>query len=799
MSTVDKPVSEFNGHEFIPIACHYNKDTLLTKNGQLIQIFCIENAYKFGNHITLFYNVRKLLRQAIQTHVKSDKFAFWFSIVRDEVDLRVNKNYDIDFCNSLNSIWTEKHFWSKHYTNKLYVSVVYHHADLSITNFNSFINSFSQNFVNNFHDNYLQQAYQELSYTVDNLCKELEIFGARRLGITIKDGQYFSELENCLEKIFYIKESNSLLSEVDIAKLLEPQSYTVHHNHIEIEHKGEKKACAILALKQYQDISSELLDVVIQAPHKMTVTEIITFISKDQVDDELGSIEDIFNTSKADQMSQASGIKQIFQEQGLLSFVKQQINLCIIENTQEKLNENITQISQTLDKFGIVHVREDIDIEYAFWSRFPGNAHLVRRSAPALLSHCAAFSSIYNFPSGDRENIWGPALTILKTSGNTPYYFNFHDGDNGHGLICAYKGDGKAVLLNFLVSMSTQYNPQILYIYHSARSQIFLELLGAKIVDHLNLPNPLLFFDELEILQWLKMLCSDKLKALNDQEQQLLEKIAQYLMSLPKEERVLAKIANFDYSAHQNYMRIKERLELFLPGGRYQDIKFDATCQLEKIQSLNLAFFTAANFKIANYPKQEKLLPLYISDLAVHINVSAAVLFAMMKIFAKQANSSPKILVLTNLDSLVSPEHFQDLMPQILDDIRQNNGIVLSTMDMKAQESFEGTKFWEQFRAKQASIIALAGENIKAKSKNFLGFDDQEMQVLLNLPAKSRSFVIKQYSFVLGIKMNLNDYFYITKILSATEQYLKQYLSLKSSNDNQANFLNKLYEILQED
>ena len=192
-------------------------------------------------------------------------------------------------------------------------------------------------------------------------------------------------------------------------------------------------------------------------------------------------------------------------------------------------------------------------------------------------------------------------------------------------------------------------------------------------------------------------------------------------------------------------------------------------------------------------------MPLYASDLAVHINVSAAVLFAMMKIFAKQANPSPKILVLTNLDTLVSPEHFQDLMPQMLDDIRQNNGIVLSTLGMKAQETFEGTKFWEQFRAKQASIIVLAGENIKAKSKNFLGFDDQEMQVLLNLPAKSRAFVIKQYSFVLGIKMNLNDYFYITKILSATEQYLKQYLSLKSSNDNQANFLNQLYEILQED
>ncbi|MDR2696165.1 MAG: hypothetical protein LBC79_07295 [Deltaproteobacteria bacterium] len=108
--------------------------------------------------------------------------------------------------------------------------------------------------------------------------------------------------------------------------------------------------------------------------------------------------------------------------------------------------------------------------EAAFWAQLPGNASLRPRVASINSRNFAAFAPLHNFPVGRKEgNHWGPAVTLLKTSAGSPFYFSFHasdptdpDGgslkDVGHALILGPSGTGKTVIQAFGWTMLEKFN-----------------------------------------------------------------------------------------------------------------------------------------------------------------------------------------------------------------------------------------------------------------------------------------------------------------------------------------------------
>ncbi len=97
---------------------------------------------------------------------------------------------------------------------------------------------------------------------------------------------------------------------------------------------------------------------------------------------------------------------------------------------------------------GAIAVREDINLEPAFWGQIPRQraAYLVRR---ALIStaNMASFGSLHGFPLGQATgNHWGDAVTLLETTSATPFFFNFHHGDLGNFTVIGPSGSGKTVV-----------------------------------------------------------------------------------------------------------------------------------------------------------------------------------------------------------------------------------------------------------------------------------------------------------------------------------------------------------------
>src|SRR3546814_18586927 len=89
-----------------------------------------------------------------------------------------------------------------------------------------------------------------------------------------------------------------------------------------------------------------------------------------------------------------------------------------------------------LSESGIVAAREDLALEAAYWSQLPGNFPWRTRPAALTSRNFAALAPVHTYPVGQRAgNHWGDAIALLKTTANSPYYFNFHYGDVGHPLI----------------------------------------------------------------------------------------------------------------------------------------------------------------------------------------------------------------------------------------------------------------------------------------------------------------------------------------------------------------------------
>ena len=80
--------------------------------------------------------------------------------------------------------------------------------------------------------------------------------------------------------------------------------------------------------------------------------------------------------------------------------------------------------------------------EPCFWAQLPGNFSYIARRSLISSRNFVAFASLHNFAGGKREgNRWGPAISILETTSQTPILFQFSSspsrqfhGDVAHGL-----------------------------------------------------------------------------------------------------------------------------------------------------------------------------------------------------------------------------------------------------------------------------------------------------------------------------------------------------------------------------
>ncbi len=620
LSTKDRTSDNTRSYDFIPIACHYDKHTAITKNGELFQTIKIHGTYSQVVRDNIV-NLRSIIRDAIRKNVKSDHFAFWIHTISRKKNLDDSSPYPNIFSANLHNIWRDKNYWHDKFVNTLYISIVYHKPDIKISSLDAFMNSLSFNILEQFHIKAFENMASVLNNTVESIVNDLKDFGVHRLGIIeYGENDMHSEIVFFLRSIVNLNASPMPIPIKDYSFSLSTHNYVIGNNQMQVRDPHGLTFASILSLKEYHEISEEYMEELTRLPVEFIATEVFYFSTKAESIKDLVYTDYILGVSDSKDMLDYTGIKDMMTaSENPTEFCKHQINIMLMNSDTHALESSVLVFSKNLSSKGIMHVIEDINLEQTFWSQMPGNFSFLRRIEPVLSNKIASFASLHNFPSGDAKGFWGNAITILRTEKGSPYFMNFHDTRNiGHGCIFSFPESGKTVLMNFLISEVLKLLPTMVYITTNNKSRIFLDAIecpykdfdinsiskGSNIAFDFSDLDTQKFYDSIsEIVEYLSKMDNTlpKILVIDDISNMLaiedfVIKFPKLLHSLSDNNGIMLFSINIDqYSKLENVEEINTLLDtelgysMIIPGSNKNKIDLGVCLNLTKIEESKLA------------------------------------------------------------------------------------------------------------------------------------------------------------------------------------------------------------------
>src|SRR5690606_20887849 len=166
---------------------------------------------------------------------------------------------------------------------------------------------------------------------------------------------------------------------------------------------------------------------------------------------------------------------------GSTGFGDHHLTVLVRERDLGRLDDAAAQVAATLADTGAISVREDTNLEPAFWGQFPGNEQYLVRRAMISTANMASFGSLHGFALGQAEgNHWGDAVTLLETTSATPFFFNFHNGDLGNFSVIGPSGSGKTVVMNFLAAQAQKFSPRTVLFDKDRGAELFIRGIGGR-------------------------------------------------------------------------------------------------------------------------------------------------------------------------------------------------------------------------------------------------------------------------------------------------------------------------------
>ncbi len=678
---------------------------------------------------------------------------------------------------------------------------------MKVTNFATLLTSLSITKIVDFQSKYLDNVFIKLNNAVNGILADLQDFGAVKLGIAFEEEESYSELMFVYHRIIHLNEEYSLVPIANLSKVLASNQYAVGSDKIEVMGQEHiRKFASIISIKEYHEVSSAALDSFLQLPVELIATEIFYFVNKKEVTKHFKDQAYILQVSKDTQLAEITALDKIMNLDELLpnQFCKQQISIAIIAPDLEQLDKSVAQASRELSKIGIVHVLEDINLEQTFWAQLPGNFSYLRRMAPTIIDHTAALASLHNFPTGEHKNIWGRAVTLLRTEKGTPYFMNFHSQGSGRGNTCILgtPNTGKTTLTNFLISEATKYDPTIIYITNNDNSRIFIEALeGQWVTQETLLINPFLVDDSPEsrhfIMEFLKVICNNNYTPLTEGELKFLEVIIDKIYSLDKQERFFTFILqNIDWSTESGSL-IKAKLADYETGGLYDGLFNNDKFLVEEsgIIGFNLYQFTEESFTKRFYPQDRKLIDTFLLKLSSHKSLCAGLIYAL-SYHLTLIGKKPKILAIDNLDSLYKPENFVNISPMISENLFKNNGILISNFNFAYLQFLETNALQSWLNLMDTKII-LPSEIRSEYLEKILELNSSEINKLSKFSVASRRFLIKQNDQTVALELSIGGLSGIARMLSCREPEMQIYQKiLQKYPGHPDDWINPLYRAL---
>lgn len=537
--------------DFIPYACHYSPDTLLTKNGELMSVIKISGFMQEQVGATQ-EDVRAVLRKAMQSFIPDTSYALWVHTIRRKKDISLSKEPQNAFGKNISDDWEKKYRWKNSYLNEIYLTIIKDSVPMKMAGVKDFARMISFKYLKKWHDQYLAKAHKELHHVVGNIQKAMESFGIQKLSLQEINGTYYSEPMQFLSKILSLADNQVPLLPQNLSEKLSAYKIAFGFNVLEVVSPAGKRFASIFTLKEYHELALNELDRFLQVPQEFIITQTFDFINSKRALNHYQKQAHVLQVSGDNNFYEVSGLKNILEESGNgpTSYGESQLTVMLLNAELQGLERDIESAYKALSSLGINATRRDLRMEECYWANLPANFAFATRRKPISSHRFAGMISLSTDAAGQKEGSpWGEALTLFRTAANTPYFFSFHQGKIGHTAIMGPKGTGKKKVLHFLMAQSMKFDTKIHYVGRSEQVELFTKAAGGSyhyIAPERSTAHPLKLPVTQEnyvfLVRWLTMVMVTAGFSPQAKEKALIQQAAKYLLKMPPEQRSLSKL-----------------------------------------------------------------------------------------------------------------------------------------------------------------------------------------------------------------------------------------------------------------
>lgn len=746
---------EYSISEFIPYQYHYDKETIITKNKEIMQVIKLDG-WSFETADDVDVDMKKAVRNSLLKSLADGKYAVWFHTVRRKKSTYPKGVFPAGFADELNEQWRKKHDNTESYANELYITIIRRADTAGWSKVSHMLKTLSDKVDEKQRVEAFREGHKELKEVVYRLLASLRDYNPRLLTSHVTDHGVLSEPLEFLGMLINGGHRQKVqVPTMDISHYLPNSRLYFGARAIEIRGPTKTRFAGIISVKEYAPATAAgLLDAYLQLPFEFIISQSFSFTNRQVAIGKMQTQQRRMMASEDVAISQVAEISEALDlaMSGHVAFGVHHCSIMVLEDNLPALEDAISMATAEMVNVGINPFREKLVLEQCYWSALPGNFDFIGRKSTINTMNLAGFVSMHNYPTGRISgNHWGNAVTVFDTASGTPYFFSFHNRDVGHTTIIGPTGAGKTVLMNFLCAQAQKFNCRLFMFDKDRGAEIFVRAIGGSysIIEPSERCgfNPLHLPDTNEnrnfISEWLRTLVSSDSLDLPPEEMEMIQEAVAGNFKLAKKDRMLRNIAAF--FGVEKAGSIASKLKPWYGEGRYARI-FD-----NPYDSLDFTTHRSFGFEMG--------------EVLADKNTLAPVLMYLFHKVHLSLDGTPTMVVLDEAWALVDNPVFASKIKDWLKTMRKLNAMVVFAT--QSVEDATNSSISDTLIQQTATQIFLPNPKATEAYKKAFMLSDREYNLLKTTDPASRFFLLKQGKDVVIARIDLSGMEEAVNILSA--------------------------------
>ncbi|MAW81901.1 MAG: type VI secretion protein [Parvularcula sp.] len=743
----------------LPYRRHADAATLLLRDGALMQTLHV-TGLAFETADTEELNHRQAVRDVMLRAVGSPQFTLHHHIVRRRVSPSLEGRFADPVSDGIDRLWQGRLSERRLFVNELFLTLVYRPASGK----RGLLHRLSARKANA--DAQLAQTIKALNSARESLMASLGAYGPRLLQCYEDEGRLYSEPLAFLSLLYNGELQPVLAPDEDCGDYIPYKRTSFGADALEQRGAGRDASslAAILSVKDYPSVTTPgVIDNLLRLPFELVVSESFHFADRQAAQERIDLALRRLRAADDDTVTLKRGLKAAKDDaaSGAGGFGEHHLTVMARAGTVEALDNVAAQSQAALADIGAIAVREDLNLEPAFWAQFPGNEEYIARKAMISTANFAGLCSMHGFPIGAADdNYWSAPVTIFETTAATPYYFDFHEGDLGNFLMIGPSGSGKTVLLNFLMAQTRKLDARMIFFDKDRGAEIFLRAIGG----HYNILregepsglNPLAIADTPANRAFLRAFIARLVSAPG--------------MELTPEERgVIADAVDSNFEQDPSFRRLRYFVELL--SGVSRSVAGGLAARMARWHGTGeyaWLFDNAADHLRIDAP----VLGFDMTDILDAPDLRGPAMMYLFHRIGQRLDGTRTAIVIDEGWKALDDEVFSRRLKDWLKTIRKRNGIV-GFVTQSARDALD-SQIAATITEQTAAQFFLP--NARAQEKEYcggFGLTSHEFDIVKSLPEQSRCVLIKKGGHSVVARLDLSGLPGVLKILSGREESVR--------------------------